>query len=82
MGVVHPHVGRASGGPCRPVRAALSWSWRGRPRALINMYFGGFMKPLSRHGVNKFRSASKFRKSVQKTKHANIAGPMRGGIRL
>lgn len=40
------------------------------------------MKPLSRYGVNKSRSASKFRRSVQKTKHVNIAGPMRGGIRL
>lgn len=40
------------------------------------------MKPLSRHGVNKHSSARKFRKSSQRTKAANMAGPMRGGIRL
>lgn len=40
------------------------------------------MKPLSRSGVNKSKSARKFRKSVQSTKHVNMAGPMRGGIRL
>lgn len=41
------------------------------------------MRPISRHGVNKGRSASKFRRSVGRTKGANIASsPMRGGIRL
>lgn len=40
------------------------------------------MRPLSRHHVNKRHSARKFRKSAQRTKSANIAGPMRGGIRL
>lgn len=41
------------------------------------------MKPLSRSGVSKGKSAARFRKSVQKTKGANMmAGPMRGGIRL
>lgn len=41
------------------------------------------MKPLSRGRVNKSRSASKFRRAVQRTKGANMSpGPMRGGIRL
>lgn len=41
------------------------------------------MKPLSRHGVSKGRSAGKFKKSVGRTKSANVAGaPMRGGWRL
>lgn len=36
-----------------------------------------------RSGVNKGRSASKFRSQISKTKYANVkAGPMRGGIRL
>lgn len=36
-----------------------------------------------RYGVNKFKSAKKFRKQIGKTKYANVkAGPMRGGIRL
>lgn len=40
------------------------------------------MKPLKRKSVHKGKSASKFRKNVRKTKAANFAGPMRGGIRL
>lgn len=44
--------------------------------------FGGFMRPVSRFGVNKSRSARGFRRSVGRTKGANMSGPMRGGIRL
>lgn len=40
------------------------------------------MRPVSRKPVSKHRSAAKFRKSVGRTKAANITGPMRGGIRL
>lgn len=40
------------------------------------------MKPVSRIAVNKHRSAKQFRAKTQRTKSANIAGPMRGGIRL
>lgn len=40
------------------------------------------MKPVSRRPVNKGASARKFRGSVQRTRAANMAGPMRGGIRL
>lgn len=40
------------------------------------------MRPMSRHHVNKGRSARKFRKHVSKTKARNLIGPMRGGIRL
>lgn len=41
------------------------------------------MRPLGRHAVSKHGSARSFRKSVSRTKAANIqAGPMRGGIRL
>ena len=41
------------------------------------------MRPLSRHGVSKFRSARKFRKQVSRTKMANLSiNPMRGGWRL
>lgn len=36
-----------------------------------------------RSGVNKGRSAKKFRRQVSRTKAANVApAPMRGGIRL
>lgn len=35
-----------------------------------------------RRPVNKRRDAKKFRKNTVKTKRANIARPMRGGIRL
>lgn len=41
------------------------------------------MRPSSRGGVNKRRSARKFRRNVGRTKAANMRGqPMRGGIRL
>lgn len=41
------------------------------------------MRPLKRHGVNKHRSAHKFRRMAGKTKAPNVkAGPMRGGWRL
>lgn len=41
------------------------------------------MRPLYRSGVNKGRSARKFRSQVKRTKGANIQmGPMRGGWRL
>lgn len=38
---------------------------------------------MHRHGVNKHKSASHFKRNVQKTKALNMRGaPMRGGIRL
>lgn len=37
---------------------------------------------MRRRPVNKGKSARVFRKQVSRTKAANIAGPMRGGIRL
>lgn len=41
------------------------------------------MRPLKRHGVNKRRSAGKFRGQVGRTKMANVqVMPMRGGWRL
>lgn len=41
------------------------------------------MRPLRRHGVNKGRSTSKFRRQLRRTKGPNVqAGPMRGGWRL
>lgn len=40
------------------------------------------MVPLRRKPVNKNRSVGKFRKQARKTNRRNIAGPMRGGIRL
>ena len=41
------------------------------------------MRPVKRFAVNKKRSARKFRKSVSRTKGANMArAPMRGGWRL
>jgi len=40
------------------------------------------MRPLSRHPVNKGRSARKFRNQTRRTKGVNIPGVMRGGIRL
>lgn len=40
------------------------------------------MRPLGRHSVSKHGSARSFRRSVGRTKAANIQGPMRGGIRL
>lgn len=40
------------------------------------------MVPSRRKPVSKFKSARKFRKQSRRTKRANVAGPMRGGIRL
>lgn len=40
------------------------------------------MKPLKRMGVSKGSSASNFRHKQSRTKKINMAGPMRGGIRL
>lgn len=41
------------------------------------------MRPLRRKPVNKHRSARSFRKQSQRTKGANMSGPvMRGGIRF
>lgn len=41
------------------------------------------MRPSRRMGVNKQRSARRFRKHLRRTKAANMAaGPMRGGWRL
>lgn len=41
------------------------------------------MRPVSRHGVNKGRSAGKFRGQMRRTKAPNMAkGLMRGGWRL
>lgn len=40
------------------------------------------MSPLSRRPVSKGGSARRFRKSVSRTKAANVQRVMRGGIRL
>lgn len=41
------------------------------------------MRPSFRAGVNKFRSARKFRRAVGRTHKLNMKGaPQRGGIRL
>lgn len=41
------------------------------------------MRPLKRHGVNKRRSAGKFRRQTSRTKAPNVQkGLMRGGWRL
>lgn len=40
------------------------------------------MRPSRRHGVNKSRSARKFRSQSGKTKGANMQQVMRGGIRF
>lgn len=37
---------------------------------------------MKRFGVNKHRSARKFRGQVAHTKAANMRGPMRGGFRF
>lgn len=37
---------------------------------------------MKRYDVNKAKSAKKFRGQVSRTKAANFAAPMRGGIRL
>lgn len=41
------------------------------------------MRPTKRHGVNKRKSAHKFKKNIQRTKAPNsVHAPMRGGWRL
>lgn len=40
------------------------------------------MRPLKRSGVNKHRSARKFRGQSKRTKGANMSQVMRGGIRF
>lgn len=41
------------------------------------------MRPVKRGGVNKFRSARKFRSQSHRTQSRNLRGaPMRGGWRL
>lgn len=40
------------------------------------------MRPSSRYGVNKGRSAKRFRRNVSRTKGANMNGPNRGGYRF
>lgn len=41
------------------------------------------MRPSKRHGLNKHRSAGKFRAQAGRTQPVNMRGmPMRGGIRL
>lgn len=40
------------------------------------------MKPLSRHPVNKHKSAGHFKHQVSHTKAVNVTAPMRGGIRM
>lgn len=40
------------------------------------------MRVLKRGGVNKGRSARRFRSQTRRTKARNMSGPMRGGIRL
>lgn len=53
-----------------------------RPGVVPGLFFGGFMRPSYRRGVNKGRSARKFRKHVGRTKRANLNGPNRGGYRF
>lgn len=41
------------------------------------------MRPVRRAGVDKSRSARKFRRNISRTRGVNMRGaPMRGGIRL
>lgn len=40
------------------------------------------MRPSARFGVNKPRSARRFRRNVSRTKMANMNGPNRGGYRF
>lgn len=40
------------------------------------------MRPLSRSGVDKYRSAGAFRHNVSTTASLNMVRPMRGGWRL
>lgn len=37
---------------------------------------------MKRYNVNKGKSAGHFKRNVKRTKAINMAGPMRGGIRL
>jgi len=47
------------------------------------LLFGGVvMSPLRRRGVNKGKSARKFRGQSKRTKGANMSQVMRGGIRF
>lgn len=48
--------------------------------ATINQ--GATMKPLNRRPVRKGKSVKNFKHHVRKTKAANLARPMRGGIRM
>lgn len=40
------------------------------------------MRPVHRGRVNKYSSARSFRGQLRRTHRRNVAGPMRGGIRL
>lgn len=40
------------------------------------------MRPSKRRGVNKYRSAKKFRRQAHRTKGANMGQVSRGGIRF
>lgn len=40
------------------------------------------MRPSRRHGVNKYRSAGKFRRDAGRSKVVNLRRPQRGGYRL
>lgn len=40
------------------------------------------MRPLKRYGVNKGRSAAKFKRNIRRTKAPNLNASMRGGWRL
>lgn len=41
------------------------------------------MKPLSRHGVSKHKSAKRFKSNIKTTAAANMrSNPMRGGFRF
>lgn len=40
------------------------------------------MRPSRRFGVNKKRSARKFKRNIRRTKGANVAPPQRGGYRF
>lgn len=40
------------------------------------------MRPSRRFGVNKKRSARKFKRNISRTKGANVNAPQRGGYRF
>ncbi len=40
------------------------------------------MKPVKRHGVNKYKSAKSFGRDTRTVAAANLKNPMRGGWRL